>query len=113
VSRATRVLAGVAGSEGVSPGDVPGVGEVELVLFVPRKTVQDEDGKFVRGVWVGAQERSKVKMGDVGALAFRAEVGALALVTQFGGWWSGCPWILFILKGWRRSYCFSSRGAWI
>ena len=84
MSRATRVLAGVAGSEGVSPGDVLGMGEVELVLFVPQKMVRDEDGKFVRGVWVGVQERSKVKMGDVRALAFRAEAWASALLGQLG-----------------------------
>jgi hypothetical protein len=83
----------------VSPSDVSHVSEVELVLFVPRKAVRDKDGELVRGVRVGAQERSKVKMGDVGALAFRAEAGASALVTQFGSWWSGHPWILFILEG--------------
>ena len=111
MSRAVRVRASVAGSKGVSPSNMSRMGEVELVLFVPRKAVRDKDGELVRGVRVGAQERSKVKMGDVGALAFRAEVGALALVTQFGSWWSGRPWILFILEGWHRSYCFSSQGA--
>jgi hypothetical protein len=84
VSRAIRVLAGVAGSEGVSPGDVSSVGEIEFVFFVPRKTVQDEDGELVRSVQVGMQEQSEVKMGDVGALAFRVEAGASTLVTQFG-----------------------------
>jgi hypothetical protein len=54
VSRAAGVLAGVAGGEGVRPGDVSGVGEVELVLFVPRETVWDEDGELVRGVGVRA-----------------------------------------------------------
>ena len=43
----------MAGGEGVSPSDVLGVGEVELVLFVPWKTVRDEDGELVRGVGVG------------------------------------------------------------
>jgi len=47
-------LAGVAGGEGVRPGDVSGVGEVELVLFVPRETVWDEDGELVSGVGVRA-----------------------------------------------------------
>jgi hypothetical protein len=84
VSRATGVLAGVAGGEGVSPGDVSSVSKVELVLFVPRETVWDEDGELVGGVRVGAQERSKVKMGNVGALAFGAEAGASALLGQLG-----------------------------
>jgi hypothetical protein len=47
-------LAGVAGGEGVSPSDVSSVSEVELVLFVPRETVWDEDGEFVGGVRVRA-----------------------------------------------------------
>jgi hypothetical protein len=54
VSRATRVLAGVAGGEGVSPSDVSGMGEIELVFFVPWETVQNEDGELVCGVGVGA-----------------------------------------------------------
>ena len=74
----------MAGSKGVSLGDVLGMGEVELVLFMLQEAVWDKDGELVCGVWVRAQERSKVKMGDVGALAFRAEAGASALVTQFG-----------------------------
>jgi hypothetical protein len=54
MSRAARVLAGVAGGKGMSPGDVLGVGEVELVFFVPQKMVWDEDSKLVCGVRVGA-----------------------------------------------------------
>ena len=54
MSRAARVLAGVAGGEGVGLGDVSGMGEVELVFFVPRKTVWDEDRELVGGVRVGA-----------------------------------------------------------
>ena len=46
----------MAGGEGVSSGDVSGVGEVELVFFVPWKAVRDKDGKLVHGVGVRAQE---------------------------------------------------------
>ena len=77
-------MAGVTGGEGVGPGDVSGVSEVELVLFVPRETVRDEDSELVRGVGVRAQERSKVKMRDVRALAFGAEAGASTLLGQLG-----------------------------
>ena len=54
VSRAARVLRGVAGGEGVSPSDVSGVREVELVFFVPQEAVWDKDGELVCGVGVGA-----------------------------------------------------------
>jgi hypothetical protein len=101
----------MAGGKGMSPSDMSSMGEVELVFFMPQKAVWDKDSELVCGVGVGVQERSKVKMGDMGALAFGAEAGASALVSQFGGWWSGRPWILFILEGWRRSYCFSRWGA--
>jgi hypothetical protein len=84
VGRATRVLAGVVGGEGVSPSDVSSVSEVELVLFVPWEMVWDEDGELVGGVRVRVQERSKLKMGDVGALAFGAEAGVSVLLGQLG-----------------------------
>jgi hypothetical protein len=113
VSRATRVQAGVAGSKGVSLGDVLGMGEVELVLFMPQEVVRDKDGELVCGVGVRAQEQSKVKMGDMGPLSFGVEAGASALVSQFGGWWSGCSWILFKLNIWHCLYCFSRHGTWI
>ena len=77
-------MAGVAGGEGVSPSDVSSVSEVELVLFVLREMVWDEDSELVGGVRVRAQERSKIEVGDVGALAFGAEAGASALLGQCG-----------------------------
>ena len=44
----------MAGGEGVSLSDVSCMGEVELVLFMPRKAVRDKDGELVCGVRVGA-----------------------------------------------------------
>jgi|SRR6266851_2353014 len=109
---AVGVPAGKGSREGMFVGDVVVERWIQAVGLLVREAMWDEDGELVGHVRVRVKQASKVNVRDGRPLRFGAELGSSA-VTQLGDCCRACIWVVFIHPPWRRSYSFTSRGAWM